>query len=177
MLPVGVLMVEHRVIERMIKLWENELNRINATGKANSSFLGQAVDFMRTYADHFHHGKEENMLFALLRQKPLTGGLASMLDGLAEEHTVSRRTVAALAAANRDYAAGAEDALAAIRESISAIIRLYPAHIRKEDKQFFLPVMEFLTDMEKEKMLADFRAFEPSTHDTYKSMVFVMEQK
>jgi len=63
MKPIGPLMREHRLIERMIALMGREIEQINASGKVNTGFLMVAVDFIRTYADRTHHGKEEDILF------------------------------------------------------------------------------------------------------------------
>jgi len=66
MMPIAPLMIEHRLIERMIKVMKNEVNVISATGRARPEFIDAAVDFIRTYADRCHHGKEEDILFRQL---------------------------------------------------------------------------------------------------------------
>jgi hemerythrin-like domain-containing protein len=57
-MPVGYLMIEHRLIEKMIALLEKELGNIRKTKKAKPKFIDTAVDFIKTYADKCHHGKE-----------------------------------------------------------------------------------------------------------------------
>ncbi|MBN2297153.1 MAG: cation-binding protein, partial [Deltaproteobacteria bacterium] len=61
MKPIGPLMWEHRLIEKMLSLFEKEIQRINDTGEVNPVFIDTAVDFIRTYADRTHHGKEEDI--------------------------------------------------------------------------------------------------------------------
>jgi hemerythrin-like domain-containing protein len=56
MMPVAPLMIEHRLIERMITVMGNELEHIKTSKTANPSFINTIVDFIRTYADHCHHG-------------------------------------------------------------------------------------------------------------------------
>ncbi len=58
MLPVGLLMKEHRLIERMVKLMDVELRKAGERGSVDPGFIDTAVDFLRTYADKCHHGKE-----------------------------------------------------------------------------------------------------------------------
>ena len=65
-------MIEHRLIERMISLMAKERDRMEASKKADPSFIDTIVDFIRTYADHCHHGKEENILFRELTKKDLS---------------------------------------------------------------------------------------------------------
>ena len=67
MLPIAPLMIEHRLIERMIRLMGREIARIRdniAVGQefafVDAKLIDTAVDFMKTYADQVHHGKEED---------------------------------------------------------------------------------------------------------------------
>jgi hemerythrin-like domain-containing protein len=170
-------MIEHRLIERVIKLWKKELDRIASSGKPNLCFIGSAIDFMQTYADLCHHGKEEDILFRSLKKKPLSPQLNRMLEELIAEHELARKTVTELAAAKEKYAGGSKDALDLLVESITSITRIYPPHIEKEDKQFFIPVMNYFTGEEKDEMLADMRIFDQSIiHEKYKSQVARMEK-
>ena len=89
MLPIGPMMIEHRLIERMISLMGKELDRIKTSNKANPSVIDTIVDFMRTYADHCHHGKEENILFRELKKKDLSAEHKSIMDELIEETTIA----------------------------------------------------------------------------------------
>ncbi len=59
MLPVEILIGEHRLIEQMVGFVEQETKKIVAEGKVDPNSIVVAVDFFRTYADKYHHGKEE----------------------------------------------------------------------------------------------------------------------
>ena len=78
MQPIGPLMIEHRLIERMFTLMQREWQRITENMAVDPEFhfvdpvfIDTAVDFIRTYADRCHHGKEEEILFAALQKKEL----------------------------------------------------------------------------------------------------------
>lgn len=86
MLPIGPLMIEHRLIEKMIALIKKEIARMEQQGKINLEFIDLAVDFIRMYADRCHHGKEEDILFRDLNQKPLSGEHKQIVNELVEEH-------------------------------------------------------------------------------------------
>jgi hemerythrin-like domain-containing protein len=45
MKPIGLLMREHRLIERLVKLIDKELNNSKKTNKINSDFIQTSVDF------------------------------------------------------------------------------------------------------------------------------------
>ena len=62
MLPIGLLMREHRRIERMVEGLRGERESVRR-GVVDPVFIDNAVDFFRTYADRTHHGKEEDILF------------------------------------------------------------------------------------------------------------------
>ena len=68
-LPAGPLMKEHRVIERLIRMIAGKLEELTRTEKPDLDFINKAVDFLRTYADRCHHGKEEDILFRSLNEK------------------------------------------------------------------------------------------------------------
>jgi hemerythrin-like domain-containing protein len=72
MKPIGPLMWEHRLIEKMLHIFNREIQRISELNKINTIFIESAVDFFRTYADRTHRGKEEDSLFRDLVKKNLS---------------------------------------------------------------------------------------------------------
>jgi hemerythrin-like domain-containing protein len=161
MLPIAPLMIEHRLIERMIRLMGQEIARIRDNiavsqefAFVNAKLIDAAVDFMKTYADQVHHGKEEDLLFTALQEKPLSPEHRQVMQELLEDHRWGRQTVAALLAAKNEYLAGKIAALNQVLENLASLAEFYPKHIEKEDKNFFLPVMAYFTAQEKEALLA-----------------------
>lgn len=176
MLPIGQLMIEHRLIERMIRLWKESLDKINEANSLDLDFIAQAIDFMHAYADRCHHGKEEDILFAALKNKPLSAELEKILQELINEHNISRDNIKELACARQRYLAGDKAAFGDIQVSVKTIVELYPAHILKEDRRFFLPCMEYFTEQEKENMILEFTEFDRNlVHEKYKEMVKELE--
>lgn len=172
MLPVGELMIEHRLIERMLRLMKDELDRIGKYGRVDTDFVDDAVDFMRTFTDICHHGKEEQILFPALSAKPLASGIRKTMEELIEEHKFARETVEKIEAAKERYLIGEKNAPADIISSLNVIIEFYPRHIEKEDRHFFLPSMTYFTKTEKDTMLREFFDFDSKLIDEkYKSVV------
>ena len=68
------LMIEHRLIERMISLIKSTLVQIETTKEVDPLLVDTAVDFIRMYADRTHHGKEEDILFRELSKRLFAGG-------------------------------------------------------------------------------------------------------
>lgn len=175
--PAGPLMAEHRVIERMLAVLETQLRIMAETRTVDPAVIDTAVDFIRTYADRCHHGKEEDILFLRLADKPLDDELAAAMAGLIEDHVRGRAMTLSLFEANNRYRAGDVAALDEIEASVRDLVAFYPVHIAKEDRHFFKPCLEYFTDAEKETMLADFDEFDRALiHEKYRSIVESLEQ-
>jgi len=178
MMPIGPLMIEHRVIDRMIAALRAELSAIEQTGAVDADFLSSAVDFLRRYADQCHHGKEELILFRELRRKPLQPIHAATLAELIDEHTTGRAAVGGLGAAIDGYRRGEAAQADAIVKRLRMIVDFYPAHIRKEDRGFFLPVMSLFTQEERDAMLAEGHAFDSNLlHELFLPVVGAAEAR
>ncbi len=178
MMPVGPLMIEHRLIERMVKLMAEELPKMEEKRGVNIGFLSEAIDFIRTYADRCHHGKEEDILFRDLAAKPLSAEHKKVMNELVEEHISARKIVSRLADAKERYARTQKDGFQEIITYLTEVVEFYPLHIEKEDKHFFLPIMNYFTRGEKDEMLQEFWAFDKNLiHEKYKKMVGGYEKK
>jgi len=158
--PAGPLMAEHRVIERMIAVLETQLGVMATTQAVDPAVIDTAVDFIRTYADRCHHGKEEDILFRRLADKPLDDELAEVMAGLVDDHVKARSMTRSLVEATTRYRTGEKAALGAIESCVRALVEFYPVHIAKEDRHFFKPCLEYFTDAERVAMLADFDEFD-----------------
>lgn len=177
MKPIGILMWEHRLIERVIGLFPEEASRITKTRRVDMAFIQTAVDFIKTYADRTHHGKEEDILFKKLAEKDLSPGLRVIMNDLVSEHVFARGVVKKLVEANERYIKG-EDALGDISAQLQTLADFYPEHIRKEDKDFFHQSMAFLSREEQDRMLRDFEEFDRRmVHEKYKAIAERMSGK
>ena len=172
MLPIGPLMIEHRLIEKMIALIKSGIDRFEHAGTFNLLFVEMATDFIRTYADRCHHGKEEGILFRDLNKKMLPGDQKQIMEELLDEHRQGRRAVRELAEAKERYVSGDKDALPDIFDRMRFISDFYPKHIEKEDKGFFIPCMAHFSQDEKDLMLKEELEFDRNLiHEIYKKSI------
>ena len=168
----GPLMIEHRLIERMLSVIKGILVKIESKHKVDPVFVDIAVDFIRVYADRTHHGKEEDILFRELNKKALTSEDSQIMKELIEEHVFGRQTTKALVEANTRYRNGDEAALTDITTHLKTLTDFYPKHIEKEDKVFFPSSRTYFTDEEDQAMLEEFWEFDRNMiHEKYKSLV------
>ncbi len=185
MQPIGPLMIEHRLIERMITLMRCELERIKDNvavdpefAFVDAVFIDTAVDFIRTYADRCHHGKEEEILFAALGKKDLSLEHREAMEDLVRDHLWARKTTAALLQAKNDYLLGKSEALEEILKNLGEMVDFYPRHIEKEDKQFFIPCMAYFNEAEKAEMLQAMGDFDRQMiHEKYQGVVAGIENR
>jgi hemerythrin-like domain-containing protein len=174
----GPLMIEHRLIERMLKVVEGVLADIEATRRVDPVFVDTAVDFVRLYADRTHHGKEEDILFRELKKKPLSPEDQRVMEELVAEHVVGRETTRALVAANTRYRNGDAAALGDIARHLKMLTEFYPQHIAKEDKVFFPASRGYFTGAEDQAMLAEFWEFDRQMiHEKYAAVVEGFEKR
>ncbi len=178
MMPIGPLMIEHRLIEKMIAVWEAEIEKMSKYSKANPLFIDIAVDFIRMYADKTHHGKEEDILFRDLQKKALSPNHDKIMKELVEEHIWARGIVGKLVAAKDQYVKGDPSALTIIIELMKELVEFYPDHIKKEDKYFFISVMSYFSEEEQAIMLQEFWDFDKTLiHLKYKNVVDALQNK
>jgi len=160
-MPIAPLMIEHRLIEKIIAVIENEVDWCEQNGNMNIELVDTVVDFLQNYADRCHHGKEEGILFRELRKKKMSAELTVVMEELMEEHRSSRATVARLIEARDRYVIqGDKLALPMIIDCLRFMKILYPAHIEKEDKMFFMPCMEYFSDEERQALLKEESEFD-----------------
>ncbi|AMV71385.1 hemerythrin domain-containing protein [Desulfuromonas sp. DDH964] len=160
----AVMVEEHRLILRMIALVEGNTALLAAGKFRDWQFYFDAVDFIRNYADRFHHAKEEDVLFREF-----------LANGMPKEHS----PVAAMLMAHdqgrafvRGMEEGAQKALAgevgqadAIAENARGYAALLRDHIDKEDQILYPLAERTLPAAVRPRMLADYAAAEAASPD------------
>lgn len=171
MRPIGPLMREHRLIEKMLNALASHMKDFKERGKVDVRVLDAAVDFFRTYADRTHHGKEEDILFRELALKNLSAEHKKVMDELIREHAWARQAVSRLHQAREVY----QKQAGPIEEIVATVQQLtdfYPAHIEKEDRQFFYPCLGYFTREEQDAMLGRFWEFDRMLiHEKYARVI------
>lgn len=126
------LVAEHRLILRMIALLEKNAPRTAEGNYRNWQFYLDGIDFIRQYADSFHHAKEEDILFKAL----IDNGMPkehSPVAAMLMEHDQGRSFVRAMESAVHAAQEGRMDACRAIADNALGYAALLRDHISKED--------------------------------------------
>ncbi len=172
MKPRGPLMIEHRLIEKMLKVVQHQISVIEQQKRVDPFFIDTVIDFVKIYADRTHHGKEEDILFKDLSTKRMQPEDEKIMAELIEEHKFGRQITADLLQAGKEYRNDRVEALQIIIEKLRVLVEFYPKHITKEDKVFFPNTENYFSRKELENMLADFWEFDRKMiHEKYKSVL------
>ena len=172
MKPIVPLKTEHGLIDQMIKLARDETLKIATKDALNPAFIDTLVDFLRTYADETHHGKEEDILFRDLNEKDLSAEDRQLMEDLVREHVDAREMVGELVRAKEQVVGGDREAIETVVRKLAGLIELYPKHIKKEDDIFFPASMTYFTRSEQDAMLEEmYEADRQMIHKKYHSVV------
>lgn len=171
MKPTAILQSEHRVIEVVLSCLERLVEETKNTSHLDAASATQIVDFIRTFSDRCHHGKEEAHLFTTLVNKglPADGGpVAQMLH----EHKQGRLYVREMADSTAAAADGDDAAMQTFMRAALRYVELLRAHIQKEDQILFPLADSMLSADDQDGLLEQFDAvesehMESGTHDRY----------
>lgn len=150
---------EHRTIERIIGVLNATADRFEANKEAAVEIFEKALDFIRTFADRCHHGKEEDTLFPTLEQRGMprhAGPMGVMLV----EHDMGRGFVKGLAEALKRYKEGDEAAKTAIIENARGYANLLTQHIEKEESILYMMAGQILSEEDHRYLLEKYEEVE-----------------
>src|ERR1700690_3525141 len=84
------LVDEHSIIKRMLALIPSILEGLDVSAEEDRRIILDVVGFIRSFADKFHHAKEEDILFGLFDSD------LEILKAMNEEHKIGRGHVNAV---------------------------------------------------------------------------------
>ncbi|OIO55053.1 MAG: hypothetical protein COX57_01875 [Alphaproteobacteria bacterium CG_4_10_14_0_2_um_filter_63_37] len=139
-----LLRQEHRTIERMLNVLDHWCVAIRGGEPVDGQAALRGVGWLVEYADHWHHHKEEQLLFSAMEAAgvPREGGpLGVMLF----EHDNGRKYLEAMGAAAQQIAAGERGGGEAFCRAVRQYTFLIGQHILKEDRVLY-PMAEARID-------------------------------
>lgn len=146
---------DHVYIMRLLDVMEQMV--LNCA--TDTAHMEMVVNLIKTYADDFHHAKEEQILFPLLVEKGFSneqGPVSVMLH----EHVEGREFVKGISERIDVYKAGNTSALPKIYHYMQGYIDLLRTHIEKENNVLFRMADKALSSDEQIKLLNKFAAIE-----------------
>jgi len=155
--PTEDLKQDHRVIERVCRVLATAASRLEAGGQVSPEVFELALRFIREFADAYHHGKEEALLFPALEARgvPREGGPTGVM---LIEHDQGRGFVRGMAEALEQWRAGRDAARAELARHARGYSQLLGEHIPKEDDILY-PMADGVLELgEQRELMEKFQA-------------------
>ena len=168
-----VMVDEHQLILRMISLVEHNTALLEAGKFRNWQFYLDAVDFIRNYADRFHHAKEEDVLFKELVKNGMPEK-QSPIEAMHMEHDQGRAHVRAIEEAAQQALDGEIGQAPIIVEHAKGYAELLRGHIEKENDILYPLAERILPEDVRNNMLTEYETAEaktPGLEEKYLSLV------
>lgn len=145
--PVQILVDEHTLIKRLLALIPVIIEEIKESGLDQNLIL-DCTDFIRNYADKYHHAKEEEIMFEYVDEN------TEIIQVMYTDHHTGRNHVRAI------HKALAEKDVESVISHLLQYRDLLTEHIKKEDEVLYPWIERQMTADQIEKMLDRFIAEE-----------------
>lgn len=173
--PTAILSAEHQHILKVLGFLTKASENLAAGASLDKDFFNKVLDFIRGYADQFHHLKEEEILFAELN-KNQQAMPCNPISQMLYEHDLGRGFVKGLAQGL------AENNSAKVAENAKSYAELLQEHIFKEDNILYPMADQALSQEVQQTMLEKFQAaeqekFGPGGGEKYLAMIKELERR
>ena len=170
-----ILSDEHQNILRVIRTIKKECQEIEAGKAVDKEYFNSAIDFIRNYADKFHHAKEEDILFKAMCSDSVEMH-CNPTDQMLHEHDLGREYIK-----NLEMALNADDKQK-ILDNARGYAYLLEDHISKEDNLLYPMAHEALPTEMQNSIKDEFAAveeekFSPELKEKYLRMIADFEQR
>lgn len=142
--PFRIMTVEHYPILQVA----SALSAMRISHEIDPDILKKAVEFIRKFADHYHHEKEEKLVFEKAKKKSID---ISPVEAMEREHEMTRSRVKEAVESLEKGDIG--NAIVSLREWANFI----PDHIDKENHSLFPGLDRVFSEKEKVELINDFR--------------------
>lgn len=174
MKAIEILVDEHDYILKMIEIAQRILQTDDYT-TVDINHVDKIVDFIKNFADKYHHLKEEDILFVEMQKfgMPRDGGPIGMM---LHEHNLGRDYIKHVEVGLKLFKQGDIGAFAQIQENLLNYGELLTQHIGKENNILY-PMAERIlpdnvdNDMTNQFELINVNAPQNEYHDKYIKMV------
>jgi hemerythrin-like domain-containing protein len=160
MKSVDVLVLEHRMIGRLVSILEALAARLDAGGEVPTRVLVDVMDFSEHFTSNCHHAKEEHHLFPMLAEHGMSLD-SSPIAALREQHEANHAYLREMHAAVARLRAGDGQATRMFAASARDYARLLREHIRIED-HYFQDASSLLSPAEDDVLYARMVAIDES---------------
>ena len=164
-----ILYDEHQNILKVIDALIQECNSIESGNKIDKEFLKKTIEFIKDYADNFHHSKEENILFIELSKDEVQMH-CNPIPQMLHEHDLGRNFI-------KELENGVEENdKDKIIENARAYAQLLQEHISKEDNILYPMADELLSSNIKNNIFKKFQEVEQKLIEKKKKYLLFLKE-
>lgn len=160
-----VLVEEHRQIEKALEILEKAVR----SGVSDPELYERLADFFSGYADRIHHGKEEEILFKVLK-RTAPEHILEIVSALESDHVTGRDLVGKMRKNSENF-----DSLKDFALSYVSFLR---DHILREDEGLFPSMHPYLSRDEEEIIASEFEKVDAErSRDHYEELLRDIEKQ
>ena len=179
---IEVMVKEHELISRMLKVMRQACYGILKGEEVCVADLYEMADFVKNYADGHHHDKEEKFLFKAMEENLGALGQKLIRTGMLVEHDLGRLYMSDLREALKKFEEGDEESKLDIIANMISYTHLLERHIAKENDVVYtfgqrqLP-KEIMDEINAQTDAYEEEAKSQGIHEHYEALVQKFESK
>jgi hemerythrin-like domain-containing protein len=162
---IDILINEHVYIKKVLSAIENDCEQLVEGKDISIGFYRDVIDFVRNFADKYHHKKEEKRLFNVMGEKDenLRNG---PIMGMMLEHDIGRNYIRNLEQALNEYENGNKKKKAHIIANALSYVIMLQKHIEKEDTTIYMVARRSIDNETQKAMAEEFEEIETDQDNT-----------
>jgi hemerythrin-like domain-containing protein len=172
---------EHNGILIMLEVLEKIINQMEHADPYDQQDISNIIDFLKTFADKCHHGKEEDILFPALVLSGMSkenGPIAVMLN----DHAMGRGYIKGMVQGLERLPNSEEDGKKILIDNGKKYIQLLRIHIMKENNILFPMADQRISDEEQEKLFLKYEEMETNVigagvHEKFHELIHKLRDK
>ena len=155
-LAIASIQKDHQRFNALLVCFEAVLENAENGVPASHELLDAMVGYIESFMDQYHHPKEDEYLFRVLRKREPE--LEPVLNELREEHYQGRRRLEGVKLALDEYETKGTEALPWLRQTVAEYVAFERKHIGTEERDVLPKAREVLTHDDWEEINAAFAA-------------------
>lgn len=152
--PIKGLVEEHALIKELLSMMPSIIKKLDINSIADRGLVKEVVNFIRQYADKYHHAKEEEILFKYFDEN------LDILQVMYEDHNRARNHVKNILAGLREKNADT------VKENLNQYMELLTEHIKKENEILYPWLDKNLTGQQVDEIDSKFKESNRNLKDT-----------
>jgi len=155
MQAIRIIVSEHRALAAVLHGMLYLVHQIRDRGeKPDFPLLGAMICYIDTFPERFHHPKENEYLFKILRNR--CPSAAPLIDRLTMEHRVGAEKIRTLEQALVHYQQGGKEEFSDFLTAVEAYAAFHWEHMRAEETQLLPLAEKYLKESDWEEIDAAF---------------------